>query len=312
VRGRMLKSKVSVVISAAVGVIGATLAMGAGVLATPAGESAARAQVEQLIHASGAEVGLAFQMLDGSQELFLNADLPFHAASTMKVPVMIELFAQAHAGKLSLDDPLMIHNEFKSLADGSPYTLDAGDDSDADIYKAIGTTWTLRQLCEAMITRSSNLATNLIIEKIGVDNIRARVHSLGADGMQVLRGVEDGKAFQKGMNNSTTARGLLVLLMAIAENRAGDPGSCAEMLAILKRQTFNEAIPSGLPPGTAVAHKTGEITGVHHDAAIVFAPHPFVLIILVRGINDRDKSSALMANLTRAVYAASLQGAATK
>jgi beta-lactamase class A len=280
--------------------------------ARPTVESPARAQVEELIHASGAEVGLAFQMLDGSQELFLNADLPFHAASTMKVPVMIELFAQAHAGKLSLDDPLMIHNQFRSLVDGSPYTLDAGDDSDADIYKAIGTTWTLRQLCEAMITRSSNLATNLIIEKIGVDNIRARVHSLDADGMQVLRGVEDNKAFQKGMNNTTTARGLLVLLKAIAENRAGDPASCAEMLAILKRQTFNEAIPAGLPPGTGVAHKTGEITGVHHDAAIVYARHPFVLVILVRGINDRDKSSALMANLARALYAASQQGAATK
>ncbi len=279
--------------------------------ARPTVESPARAQVEELIHASGAEVGLAFQMLDGSQELFLNADLPFHAASTMKVPVMIELFAQAHAGKLSLDDPLMIHNQFRSLVDGSPYTLDAGDDSDADIYKAIGTTWTLRQLCEAMITRSSNLATNLIIEKIGVDNIRARVHSLDADGMQVLRGVEDNKAFQKGMNNTTTARGLLVLLKAIAENRAGDPASCAEMLAILKRQTFNEAIPAGLPPGTGVAHKTGEITGVHHDAAIVYARHPFVLVILVRGINDRDKSSAVIANLTRAVYTASQQGAAT-
>jgi beta-lactamase class A len=230
----------------------------------------------------------------------------------MKVPVMIELFAQAHAGKLSLGDPLTIHNEFKSLVDGSPYTLDSGDDSDADIYKAIGTTWSLRQLCEAMITRSSNLATNLIIEKIGVDSIRARVHSLDADGMQVLRGVEDNKAFQKGMNNTTTARGLLVLLRAIAENRAGDPASCAEMLAILKRQTFNEAIPAGLPPGTGVAHKTGEITGVRHDAAIVYAPHPFVLVILVRGINDRDKSSALMVSLTRALYAASQQGAATK
>ena len=161
-------------------------------------ESPARGQVEELIHASGAEVGLAFQMLDGSQELFLSADQSFHAASTMKVPVMIELFAQVHEGKLSLADTLLIHNDFKSLADGSPYTLDANDDSDPDVYKAIGSKWTVRDLCEAMITRSSNLATNLIIEKLGVDNIRARVHSLGADGIQVLRGVEDGKAFEKG------------------------------------------------------------------------------------------------------------------
>ncbi len=270
-------------------------------------ESPARAQVEQIIKSSGAEIGVAFQMLDGSQELFLYADQPFHAASTMKIPVMIELFAQVHAGKISLDDPLQIKNEFKSLVDGSPYTLDAGDDSDADVYKAIGTSWTIRQLCEAMITKSSNLATNLIIQKLGVDNIRARVHSLGADGMQVLRGVEDTKAFQSGKNNTTTARGLLILLKAIAENRAGDPDSCRQMIEILKRQTFNEAIPSGLPAGTVVAHKTGEITGVHHDAAIVFAPKPFVLVILLKGINNRDDSSKVMGNITRAIYAPSQQ-----
>lgn len=241
-------------------------------------------------------------MLDGSRQLFLDADKSFHAASTMKVPVMIELFAQAHDGKLSLDDKLPIKNEFRSLADGSSYTLSAADDSDSDVYKAIGTSWTLRQLCEAMITRSSNLAANLLIEKLGVENIRARVHSLGADGMQVLRGVEDGKAFQKGMNNTTTARGLLILLKAIAEDRAGDAESCKEMGEILERQTFNEAIPAGLPAGTLVAHKTGEITGVHNDAAIVYSRKPFVLVILVRGIEDRDKSSALMVSMTRAIY----------
>ncbi|HXN64243.1 MAG TPA: serine hydrolase [Candidatus Acidoferrales bacterium] len=278
----------------------------------PAQESPARGKVEELIHTSGAEVGVAFQMLDGSQELFLNADQPFHAASTMKVPVMIELFAQVHDGKLSLADTLLIHNEFKSLADGSPYSLDVNDDSDAEVYKAIGSKWTLRDLCEAMITRSSNLATNLIIEKLGVDNVRARVQSLGADGMQVLRGVEDEKAFEKGMNNTTTARALVILLKAIAENRAGDPESCLQMREILERQTFNEAIPAGLPSGTVVAHKTGEITGAHHDAAIVYVPRPFVLVILVKGINDRDKSSAVMAEITRTVYSGSQQPAAAK
>jgi beta-lactamase class A len=77
------------------------------------------------------------------------------------------------------------------------------------------------------------------------------------------------------------------------------------MMEILKRQTFNEAIPAGLPPGIPVAHKTGEITGIHHDSAIVLAPRPFVLVLLVRGINDRDKSSALMAAITRVIYQAS-------
>jgi beta-lactamase class A len=285
--------------------LGFTVAASPHAILAGASESPARAQVEQIMKASGAEIGVAFQMLDGSQELFLNADQSFHAASTMKVPVMIELFAQIHAGKIKLDDQLPIKNEFKSLMDDSAYTLDSGDDSDADVYKAIGTSWPISQLCEAMITKSSNLATNLIIEKLGVDNIRARVHLLGADGMQVLRGVEDSKAFQAGKNNTTTARGLLILLKAIEDNQAGDPDSCKQMLEILKRQTFNEAIPSGLPAGTVVAHKTGEITGAHHDAAIVFAPKPFIMVILLKGINNRDESSKVMGDITRAIYGAS-------
>jgi len=268
-------------------------------------ESPARSEIEKLIRDSGAEVGLAFQTLDGKQQLFLNDDKSFHAASTMKIPVMIELFAQVREGTIHLDDPLPVKNDFKSIVDGSPYKLDVTDDSDADVYKAVGTTWTLRQLCEAMITHSSNLATNLIIEKLGAENIQHRVASLHAEGMVVLRGVEDNKAFAAGKNNTTTARALLTLLQAIATNRAGDPDSCREMMEILKRQTFNEAIPAGLPKGIPVAHKTGEITGVHHDAAIVLAPRPFVLVILVKGINDRDKSSALMASITRVVYRAS-------
>jgi beta-lactamase class A len=122
--------------------------------------------------------------------------------------------------------------------------------------------------------------------------------------MNVMRGVEDIKAYEKGMNNTTTARGLLALLEAIAEGKAVDPESSREMIEILERQKFNEGIPAGLPPGTRVAHKTGEITKIHHDAAIVFAPRPFVLVILVRGIAEIKVSAALMADITRELYQA--------
>ena len=158
--------------------------------------------------------------------------------------------------------------------DGSPYTLSDGDDSDKAMYAAIGKTLTLRQLCEAMITVSSNFAANLLIEKLGAANIQQTVEALGAGGMQVLRGVEDQKAFDKGLNNTTTARGLLVLFEKLAHGQAVDARSDADMIAILKRQTFNDGIPAGLPPGTAVAHKTGTITRIHHDAGIVYASRP--------------------------------------
>jgi beta-lactamase class A len=260
------------------------------------------ARVRKLIDASGADVAVAMRTLDGRDELLIDPDGKFHAASTMKVPIMIELFRQAQEGTLSLDDPLLVRNQFHSIVDGSVYRLSVGDDSDADVYSHVGTTMTLRELCEAMITVSSNFAANLLIERVGAENVRATMHRLGADGMVVLRGVEDQKAFDKGMNNETTARALEVLLLKIARGEAVSPKADAEMAAILKRQKFNDAIPAGLPAGTPVGHKTGSITRIHHDAAIVYGPRPYVLVVLVRGIADQKVSAALIASISREVW----------
>ena len=261
-----------------------------------------RARLQSIIATSGAEVAVAFRPLDGSAETLIDADKVFHAASTMKVPVMIELFRQAQEGTLKLDDPLTITNEFRSIVDGSTYQLSVGDDSDREVYGNIGKTMTLGALCEAMITVSSNFAANLLIEKLDVRKIRATVTRLGADGMQVLRGVEDQKAFDKGMNNSTTGRGLMVLLEKLGRGQAVSPSADAEMIEILKRQKFNDAIPAGVPAGTAVAHKTGTITRVHHDAAVVYGPRPYVLVVLVRGIQDQKQSAALIAEISKTVW----------
>jgi beta-lactamase class A len=266
--------------------------------------AAARTEVSRLIAASGAEVAVALRTLDGRHSLLLDPDKVFHAASTMKVAVMVELFAQARAKKLRLDDELPVTNEFHSIVDGSVYQLSAADDSDPEVYRALGQPMTLRRLCEAMITVSSNLATNLLIEKLGVENIRARVRKLNADGLDVLRGVEDAKAFEAGKNNTTTARGLMILLERIAKRQAVSREADEEMLAILKRQKFVDGIPAGLPAGTVVAHKTGEITRIHHDAAIVYGPRPYVLVVLVRGVPDRKASAALIAAIARALHAA--------
>jgi beta-lactamase class A len=256
------------------------------------------------IQKAGADIAVALRTFDGKTEWFFRADQSLHAASTMKIPVMIELFHQVRQGRLRLDDPLPVKNEFRSIVDGSVYALDPAEDSEIALYKALGQTRTLSELCDLMITISSNLATNLLIEKLGVENIRRTVHSLGADGMHVLRGVEDSKAYEKGLNNTTTARGLLLLLEAIAKGKAVDPDASRMMIEILERQAFHEGIPAGLPPGIRVAHKTGEITKIHHDAAIVYAPRPFVLVILVQGIADTQQSAALIADSTRELFQA--------
>jgi beta-lactamase class A len=271
-------------------------------LLAPPSAPTLQARIQKIIDASGAEVAVVMRTLDGRDSLRLDADKTFHAASTMKVPIMIELFRQADAGQLSLDEPLQIRNEFHSIVDGSTYQLGVGDDSDAEVYKAVGGTMTLRQLCEAMITVSSNFAANLLIERVGAANVRKTVDRLGAQGMVVLRGVEDQKAFDKGLNNTTTAAALATLLEKIAKGQAVNAKADAEMIAILKRQKFRDAIPSGLPDGVEVAHKTGSITKIHHDAAVVYGPRPYVLVVLVRGIQEQKVSGPLIASISRAIW----------
>jgi beta-lactamase class A len=279
------------------------LASGVVRIAAPPSPGSLRSDVEHRIQAaSGADVAVAFRTLDGGDELLIQPDVVFHAASTMKVPVMIELYRQARAGRLRLDEQIPVLNEFHSIVDRTPYSLSVGDDSDAEVYKQVGGKMTYRQLCEAMITVSSNLAANVLIERLGPRNIQATTDTLGATGMHVLRGVEDQKAFDKGLNNTTTARALMTLMEKIAHGDAVDKSASAEMVAVLKRQTFHDRIPAGLPPGMPVAHKTGEITKIQHDAAIVFAPRPFVLVVLVRGLDDTKVSAALTADIARLVY----------
>jgi beta-lactamase class A len=262
-----------------------------------------KADINALIAASGAEVAVAWRPLDAKpgEEILINPALRFHAASTMKVPVMIELFRQAEVRRLKLDDKVLVTNQFTSIQDGSPFVLAATEDSDGETYKALGKKLSFRQLIEASITVSSNLATNILIEHLGAPKIQATVDTMGASGMRVLRGVEDQKAFDAGKNNTTDALGLLALFEAIANGKAVSAKASAEMIEILKRQTINDRIPAGLPPGTVVAHKTGEITGIYHDAGVVYAARPYVLVVLTRGIKDSTVSAKLIADITRVI-----------
>src|SRR5258706_7236597 len=270
-------------------------------------------QIQSRIRAeSGAQVGVAYIDLESGDTLFVNADTSFHAASTMKVPVMIELFRRANTGSFRMDQGLLMVNQFASIVDGSPYSLDVGSDSDSTLYPRIGQRVRVDTLLRLMITRSSNFATNTLITLVGADAVTRSMRSLGAQRIQVLRGVEDGKAFDKGLNNTTTARDLALILRAIEEGKAASPSATYEMLAILLAQEFNEKIPAGLPAGTRVAHKTGEITAVSHDAAIVYPTgrKPYVLVVLTRGISDGNRASKLIADISALVYGQSSRAAA--
>ena len=138
------------------------------------GLDALRNQLEQRIAASGAEVGLYFRDLTGQDSLALGADTRFHAASTMKVPVMIQVFRDVDAGRLRLSDRVNVVNTFRSIADSSTYALDKADDSDSSLYARVGQSVPVRDLVELMITVSSNLATNILIDRVRADEARKR------------------------------------------------------------------------------------------------------------------------------------------
>jgi beta-lactamase class A len=262
-------------------------------------------EVEKLIAASGAEtVGVAIYDTETKQSLLINERASLHAASTMKLPVMMAIFKRADQKKIPLNEPVEIKNSFYSIVDGSQYRLNRDDDSDQEIYSRIGQSMPVIELVDRMITWSSNLATNLLIEKVKADNVTALMRELGANEMQVLRGVEDPKAFQAGKNNTTTAYDLMLLLKLIAENKFMNRRVCEKMLEILSSQRFNDGIPAGLPTATRVAHKTGNITKHNHDAAIVYAPgrKPYVIVVLTKGIAEQKRSSKLIADISRVVY----------
>lgn len=246
----------------------------------------------------GRDVAVAYKDLEKGRTLFVREHEVFHAASTMKLPVMMALHARADD---DLETEVLVENRFRSIVDGSEFELDRADDEDGWTFQQLGKKISVRKLVERMIVRSSNLATNLLIARADPAAVTSLCRSLGAQETQVLRGVEDSKAFAQGRNNVTSAHDLLVLLEAIAGDRVR--GAVA-MREVLERQELNEGIPAGLPRGTRVAHKTGSITRISHDAALVLpeGEKGYVLVVLTRGIADQAEATKLIREISRVVW----------
>lgn len=255
----------------------------------------------------GAIVRVVAYRLDGrGPRIVIRGDSLVHAASTMKVPVLIALAQRADRAALRLDDSLALGNRFESIVDRSSYSLSRDDDSDNSVHARVGERVPIRWLATRMITHSSNLATNMLLTIVPADSITALTRTLGATRMRVLRGVEDGPAFRAGLNNVTTASDLATLLVAIGTDGAASPSSCRWMRDVLFAQAYNSAIPVGLPAGTRVAHKTGDITRVEHDAALVYPDRgaPYVLVVLTSGVANQAQARTLIADIARIVHAA--------
>jgi beta-lactamase class A len=259
----------------------------------------ATTQIEGLIASSGARaVAVVAQPTHAhGPRIAIEPDRVFHAASTMKVPVLVELYRRAEDGELSLDDRLVVHNTFRSIIDRSPFSLDPADDSEVGLYDRDGEAVGLHELAFLAITQSSNLATNLLVDLLDPGRISSSMAALGCPTLVVARGVEDDAAFRAGINNTVTAAGLAQLLATIARGESAGPDDCQEMLEILRLQAFNEGIPAGLPAGTRIAHKTGSIIGLYHDAALVELgdDRDYVLVVLTEGLDETTDAPNLVA-----------------
>ena len=265
--------------------------------------------------AGATAVAVAFDDLETGERWAFHGDRPFHAASTMKVGVLVALLAAVSDERFRLHDRLHVRNRFYSAADGSVYQVDAGRDANDVVYDRRGRTMRLDRLAEHMIQTSSNLATNLLVDLLGVDAIREAVHALGGAGVEVLRGVEDEKAFEAGIVSTATADGLVSLFKAIETGGAGTeatlrPDLRQVALDILLGQEFTSGIPAGLPDAARsaarFAHKTGSISTIQHDAGLVYLKdrRPYALAVLTEWPRDKtDGRRATVAKCSRAVYA---------
>jgi beta-lactamase class A len=273
-------------------------------------QSVARAEISlyqsvQQIKASHGlvELGIAFYDYETTLQWSFNADALFHAASTMKLAVLLGVYRMVDRGELTLDAPVHVRNKFTSIAGQTLYMLDINRDADPELYRHLGRTMPVKQLAYQMITTSSNFATNLLVDVVGVDTIQAALKELGIEGVTVLRGVEDQAAFDAGLNNVVTANGLLRMLRLIADGKAFSEDASRQMLDIMHDQQLKGGIPAGLPEAARVAHKTGNIATVHHDAGIVYLEDrkPYVLVILTRFDQASPRSTAV-ADVSRDIY----------
>lgn len=228
----------------------------------------------------------------------------FHAASTIKVPVLLGVYDAIEKGRLQAYSRVHVRNRFLSVVDDRPFTVSAGRDANTEVHAAVGKMLTVHELAEHMIVTSSNLATNLLIDLVGIEEIRATLRSLSLSGIDLQRCVEDDAAWRANINNRITAEGYGQALRLIAERKAISQAASDAMLEILHDQRFRGGIPAGVPDDARVANKTGEMSTVAHDGGIVYLDgrQPYVVVILTEWRSDADNRRRTIASISRAVY----------
>lgn len=221
--------------------------------------------------------------LDGTTWWEQDADEPAYAASLVKVPLATA------AEHVDLDQRVPVHADFASAA-GGRFTLEREDDQDDATWDALGSTETLRELRRRAVVDSSNIATNLLLEVVGVPAVQEVLREAGVSSRTTItRGIGDLAAREAGLANEVTARDLGRVL-------AHTPPAVEQ---VMLGQRHRDAIPAGLPAGTRVANKTGWVDGITHDMAIVRpdGAQAFALVVLTRTDDAHEVAEERIATL---------------
>jgi beta-lactamase class A len=230
-----------------------------------------------------------FDLSTGFQTGF-NATASMPAASTIKIPVMVEVFLQLQGGRFTLDHRVTLLPRDKDWGSGELCDAPAGS------------TYSVSELLEKMIDISDNTATNMLIRLVGRSNINGSMYRLGLRRTHLAGDIRtEGWTIRQTLR--TSPRDLVRLLALMARRELVDEWSSNEMISILEDDQFNTLLPEPLPEDITIAHKTGSLFDTLNDAGIVYADDaPYVIAVMTTGLPSQDVGRAFIHSLSRLVY----------
>ena len=247
-----------------------------------------RDALEQAVEAHSGAYAVACASADGSWSVDVSGDKPFVSASIIKLAILGTLLDQAQSGVLLLDDMVTVSPSDIVGGTGVIQTSGAGE------------SYTYRQLAAYMIQDSDNIATNLIIDAVGMPAVNEYASEIGLTQTVLNRRMMD---FAAGDENYTSANDVARMLQLIYQGKLVSPDVSEFVLDLLKGQHDDAGLLEGLPAGSVFAHKTGTLDGVFNDGGIALAPNPYVMVVLSSD-TERSQAQACMVDIAQAADAA--------
>jgi len=249
------------------------------------------ANISDVDHGLDGVLGVAILDLSSGQKFLLHSDDVFPQASSIKVAVLAELYRQSQAGKLKLTDL---------------YTVQATDlVPDSTIMGGLTpgvTRITLRDLATMMIAVSDNSATNVLIDRVGMENVNALMDSLGLAHTRLRRKMMDLKAASEGRENISTPAEMMTLLEDLYRGKVLNKEMTADFFVMLSTPK-NSFIPRDLPEGLKIANKPGELEGVRNDSGVVFVENrPYVICVMTTYLHRERDGEEAIAKISAAAY----------